>query len=397
MAKPIRPIVLIALAAVLVVPAAGYWRYRVTRPEYRLRRGQAAVLQADLREAEQWAATLEAAGYPDYAHLLRGQMYFSANELNSAILEYDQINVARTDVLVEASLSYGLKFLDIKRPVEAESYLLYVVSVRPETIDARRGLAAIYYDRGAMSKALAQLEKWVELDPADGQPHRFMGVIYKDMGANAQAAEHYRAALRLRLSPKVRREVVPELAELLVRQNEYAEALQHLDNYPADGHAAIVALLELRAECLYGLGEQAESACALERAAALGRLSPRGLRLRALLHADADEFAAAANTLEQALRQDAHDCPCRYQLAQAYEHLGRRTDAAEQLRLLDRSQRLYQELSDLNQEANRKPTDVSVRRRLADVCAKLEKPTLAAMWLRAAKACPLPSDVEKKR
>src|SRR5207237_2081653 len=112
-------------------------------------------------------------GRPAPAYLLGGHMYLRANELTSAILEYDQINDARTDLLVEASLSYGLKFLDIKRPVEAESYLLYVVSVRPETIDARRGLAAIYYDRGAMSKALAQLEKWVELDGGDGQPHRF--------------------------------------------------------------------------------------------------------------------------------------------------------------------------------------------------------------------------------
>src|SRR5207245_527041 len=162
-----------------------------------------------------------------------------------------------------------------RKMVEAEPFLRYVVSVRPETIDARRGLATIYYDRGAMSKALAHLEKWVELDGGDGQARRFMGVIYKDMGANAPAAEHYRAAL--------------------------------------------------------------------------GPPSPRGLRGRARLRTDAEEFAAAASLLEQALRQDAHDCPCRYQLAQAYEHLGRRSAAAEQLRRLDQSQRLFKELSELNQ------------------------------------------------
>src|SRR5207253_10728216 len=120
-------------------------------------------------------------------------------------------------------------------------------SVQPDNVDARRALAAIHYDRGAMSNALAQLAKWVELDGGDGQPHRFMGVIYKDMGANAPAADHYRAALRLRLAPKVRREVVPELAEVLVKQNEYAEALRHLDHDLAESGAATVALLELRA------------------------------------------------------------------------------------------------------------------------------------------------------
>src|SRR5439155_27343965 len=159
-----------------------------------------------------------------------------------------------------------------------------------------------------------------------------------------------------------------------------AEALEHLDGYLAESRAATVALLELRGECLYSLREQTEAAGALDRAAALGRLSPRGQRVRAQLHADAGEFAAAASVLEQALRQDAHDCPCRYQLAQAYEHLGRRGDAAEQLRRLDHLQPPYQALSDLNQQAIQKPTDVAVRRRLVDVCFRLEKPALAEMW-----------------
>jgi hypothetical protein len=51
MAKPIRSIVSLVLLAGLVDSAVGYWRYRVTRPEYRLRRGQEAVLQGDVREA----------------------------------------------------------------------------------------------------------------------------------------------------------------------------------------------------------------------------------------------------------------------------------------------------------------------------------------------------------
>jgi Tfp pilus assembly protein PilF len=388
MAKSTRFTVLIALVAVLVGPAVGYWRYRVTRPEYRLRQGQAAILQGDLREAERWAAALESAGDPDRAHLLRGQMHLSNNELNAAIREYNQINHDQTDVLVEASLSFGLKFLDRGRPVEAEPLLLYVASARPENIDARRGLAAIYYDRGAMSNALAQLEKWVELDGGDGQPHRFMGVIYKDMEANGPAAEHYRAALGLHLSPQVRRQMVPELADVLIRQNEHTEALKYLDGYLSEGGAPTVSLLELRADCLYGLQDPAGAVRALDRAAALGRPSPRGRRVRALLYVAAGDFAAAAGVLEEALQDDPHDCPCRYQLALAYERLGRRTDADEQRRRLDQSRRLFQELSDLNQEAIRQPTDVAVRRRLAEVCVKLDKPELARMWLRAAAACP---------
>src|SRR5262249_23964177 len=117
-------------------------------------------------------------------------------------------------------------------------------------------------------------------------------------------------------------------------------------------------------------------------------VTPRALRMRAEMHLDANEVQSAVPLLERALRIDSHDCPCRYQLAIAYEHLGRRAEAAEQRRLLEQSQRGFQELSDLNQEAIRKPADSGVRRRLAEVCGRLGKPDLARMWLRAAAACP---------
>jgi tetratricopeptide (TPR) repeat protein len=110
--------------------------------------------------------------------------------------------------------------------------------------------------------------------------------------------------------------------------------------------------------------------------------------LRAQLHADAGEASDAAALLEKALRTDPHNYACRYQLALAYERLNRRAEAAEQRKLTEKSQRLFLELIDLNQEAIDKPTDAGVRRRLADVCSKLGKQELAQMWLRAAEMCP---------
>src|SRR5262249_53929544 len=162
------------------------------------------------------------------------------------------------ELLAEASLSYGLKFLALGRPIEAERFLLSVTSIHPENVDVHRGLAGIYYDRGAMSHALAHLEQWAALDTSDGRPHRFMGLIYKDQGDNTAAADHYRAALRLRLAPRVRKEVVAELAEVLIQLHEYAEALQHLDDCLREPGAPAAALLELRAESLYGLQKDAE-------------------------------------------------------------------------------------------------------------------------------------------
>jgi hypothetical protein len=42
---------------------------------------------------------------------------------------------------------------------------------------------------------------------------------------------------------------------------------------------------------------------------------------------------------------------------------------------------------ELNREADRKPTDVQVRRRLAEVCERLGKFDLALTWRKAAESC----------
>jgi tetratricopeptide (TPR) repeat protein len=380
---------LVGLAlGVVLLGTAGLWRYQTTRPEYLLQQGQAALLRGDVDRAERSVLRLDAAGYTDHAHLLRGQTYLRQGQLARAILEYNQIRHDQQEVLAEASLIYGLGFLSLGRAVEAEKFLRYVADVRPGNVDAHRGLATIAYDRGAMTDALDHLKRWSELDERDGQPHRFMGLIYKDVAANAPAVEQYREALRRELAPRVREEVVVELAEVLIQQTEFADALACLDGCRFEVSGPPAVLPELRAECLYGLGRPGEAARVLDEARSPGVPSPRWLRVRAQVHADAGEMTAAAAFLEKALQIDAHDCPCRYQLALAYERLGRRTEAAEQRRLLEQSQRWFQELSDLSGEAMRKPLDAAVRRRLADVCTRLDKPELAQMWRRAAAACP---------
>ena len=66
----------------------------------------------------------------------------------------------------------------------------------------------------------------------------------------------------------------------------------------------------------------------------------------------------------------------------------RQAEADERFRLLAKSQQLFREMSDLNQQAIERPRDAAVRRRLADVCTQLNKPELAQMWRKAANSCP---------
>jgi tetratricopeptide (TPR) repeat protein len=373
--------------AVAAVGALGLWRYRVTRPEYRLKQGQEALYHGDIYEADRCAASLEAAGYADHAHLLRGQIYLHQGQLNPAVVEYNQIDHENVDVLAPASLIYGLALLSVNRLVEAEKFLVYVASTRPEEKDAHRGLAAIYYDRGAMENALPHLQRWIDLDPEEGRSHRFMALIFKDMSVYAESADHYRQALKLRLPVKDRKEAIAEFAEVLLQMNEYEECLACLDGYPGP-EAPPAPILELRAECLKGMGRGSEALQALEQAQKKAPPSLRWQRVRAQLYIDAGDFPAAIGLLEKALRIDPHDVTCRHHLALAYAQVGRKQEAAEQGRLLDQSRRLYQELSELNTQDMLKPTDAAVRRKLAEVCNRLSKPELAQMWLRAAEACP---------
>jgi tetratricopeptide (TPR) repeat protein len=375
------------LVAALVLGGAvgGRW-YSASRPEHRLRRGQEALLQGDVWAADQLAARLEASGHPDHAHLLRGQIYLRQGRLDRAVEEYNQIR--REELLAEASLIYGLGFLSLRRWVPAERLLAYVAEVRPDNLDAHRGLAAIYFDRRAMRPALEHLETWSRLDDRDGQPHRMMGLIYLQLASKERAVRHYRAALARALKPEVREEVVFELVETLIQLVSFREALACLDEHPpvtAEGRSAF---RELRAEVLLGVGRTAEAVRTLEEARGTGPPSARWLRLRGLAYMEAGEPGAAVEVLQQALQMDKHDCRSRYQLAVACEQLGRRAEAAEHHQLWKDSQQLLQQLTDLSHEALQRPVDAAVRRRLAEVCEALGKPELAQLWLRAAASCP---------
>ena len=376
-----------------------FWWHHTTQPRYRLERGEAAILRLDFDEARRQADLLEAGGYPDESHLLRGQASLHCvsevwnqpakrtRYLAEAIREYNRIRHENEEILVKASLTYGLAFLSLGLEARAEKLLLYVVQVRPDNLEARQGLAAIYYDRGAMTYAVAHLEKWSELDPENGQPHRFMGLIYKDYSSDAIAIEHYQSALARRLKPVIREEVLIELAEVTAKKTQYAEALACLDGNRFETEKARAVLPEVRAVCLYGLQRSDEAVTLLEPILGGPAPTPRALRLRAQIYIDAGHYDRAVPLLRRALEIDRHDAPCRYQLAMACQLLGRNAEAAQQLILLKESQNLYTEFGKLNQEADDHPTDPHIRQKLADLAQKLGKLELAQVWQRAAEAC----------
>jgi tetratricopeptide (TPR) repeat protein len=379
---------------------SGYWVYHSTRPEYRFQEGLAALERGDRDDTERWAGKLAASGHTDEAHLLRGKLLLrqaqpaieaghperAAGQLAKALDEVKQIQ-DKGNLRVQAGAVAGQCLLHLQNRFEAERVLRLVVQHMPDDIDAHRALAAIYFDQGALREAAVHCEEWARLSPQDGRPYRWMGHIYKDFDYDREALAAFREALRRELGPEFREDAQENLAELLVKEAEYQEALSILDNCePKPGTAP--KLLALRGECLGGLGRRDEARALLDQACNDYPNSVDVLRLRAKIHLQEEQPQPATVLLERALVFDRHDQASRRLLAKAYEKLGRPANAEEQRRLSQVTQDQLHELTKLSHEAMLKKWDAPLRRRLAELCDQLDKPELAAMWRRAAAVAP---------
>jgi tetratricopeptide (TPR) repeat protein len=372
--------------AVALLGGAGAWWHHTSRPEYLLREGQAALRRGDVEAADLLAARLEASGHADHARLLFGQVYLRLKRPARALEEFNQIR-DQGAIRLEAAASSGQCLLQLNNAAEAARCFAFVLAEQPDHVECHRGLAVVYYDQGAMDRALEHLHAVARLDPGDGRPHRLMGLIYKDQSRLAEAVRSYEEALKRPLAGEPLRKVREELTEVLLRQGDSARALEVLRACDAR-HAEEPKLLALRAEALLTQARAPEAKDLLDRAL---RRHPGALELqkaRAKLHLQDGEGQEAAALLERILAAQPHDVACRYQLVKAYRMLDRTEDAAAQRARLDESQSLFHELSKLSTEAEARPWDAALRLRLADVCAKLDKAELAAMWRRAAAACP---------
>jgi tetratricopeptide (TPR) repeat protein len=395
--RPVTAVVSVVLAAALGL--AGWNYYRTTRPDYRLRAGREALRRGDLTRGRELAVQLETSGHPDPAHFLRAEAlyrqaraYVEAEDLPSAtpllreaLDELDQIR-DEGELRVESEAVAGQCQLYLQNLRAAEAAFLFVLARRPDHVDAHRGLAALYYDLGALARAVGHLERVAELDSADSRPHRLMGLIFKDLDQRNRAIDCYQEALRRGLRGERTGEARLELAEVLVKQARYAEGLEALAG-DEDLATSPARLLAVRAECLMGLRETAEARRLLDEGLVAEPRAAALLLLRSRLHLDAGNFEAAAALLERAMDSDPHDPVSRHQLGKAYAGLGRLREADEQQRRSQQIQDDLEKMTRLNQAADAKPWDAAIRQRLAELAHKLGKHAEAAMWEEAAAAC----------
>jgi tetratricopeptide (TPR) repeat protein len=398
---------LVWLLALLGLVAAGggwWWWQHHNAPDRRLRRGLETARQGEWREAEKIAQGLEASGATSHAALLRAEVLFRRARryldrddkpeavplLREVMKELHKVEDPGSFRAEGAALG-GQALFHLGRLRLAEEILLGVVAERPDHVDAHRTLASLYYDQGAMVRALEHLEKVSNLDPTDGRPDRLRGLIYRDMDKPNEAVACYEEALRRpRLPPEQREAALTEWAEILVNAGTPEKAsrvLARLTPEAAQKEGPTI----LRAECLAIEGRSDRLREVLAEGLRLHPESSRLLRLRAQLLIDENKPDKALPLLEKAVRSAPRDHACRFQLARLYRLLGRPDDAREQDRLGEESRKLMVKMNELSHRVATNPWDAPARLELADTCRKLGIAELERMWRQAAAACQLPS------
>ncbi len=377
----------IVFATACVTVVAAFWLTRNLSPENAYRRGRAALLTGDretvLREAE---SLIQTPKYQSHGWLLKGLLLSRLGKLDQAITyleksaENESLAIEANTVAAQCLYQSGLYLQAIQasnRALERDE----------RCVDARRWLAAAYYDLGAVTNAVEELERISVEAPADPRPTRLLGLIARDSESYPDAIQYYRESLTRDTNQP---EVVAELAECLMKRNQPAEALVILGQCEP---SAVV--LTLTAECLSRVGRLKEAHDSLRNAL---RLEPQffpAMLALGKLHLDQGNNSDALQVLTDAVRRNPNDSQAHFQLSQAMHRAGDKQGADRELQQMQEIQALEREFSSLHAAAAKEPNDAALRFRAGEVARQLGKLKLARLWYRAALAID-PSDIKSR-
>lgn len=373
--------------ALVVTIVTALWVSRNLSPENAYRRGRAALLTGDreavLREAE---SLIQTPKYQSHGWLLKGLLLSRLGKLDQAIIylhksaETESLAIEANTVAAQCLYQSGLYLQAIQaseRALEQDDHC----------VDARRWLAAAYYDLGAVSNAVQELERISVEAPSDPRPTRLLGLIARDSENYSEAIPYYRESLK---RDQNQPEVVAELAECQMKRNESAEALVTLEQCEPSA-----AVLTLTAECLNNLGKSNEAHDRLQDALKIDpQYFPAKLAL-GMLYLDQGKNSQALQALTDAVRLNPKVSQVHFQLSQAMNRAGDKQGADRELQQMQEIQALEREFSSLHAAAAKEPNDAALRFRAGELARQLGKVKLARLWYRAALAID-PADIKSR-
>ncbi len=378
--------IFLAVPSVVAIGGAG-WFLLATDPHQVFRDSLAAVASSDHDVLLKGIETLDE--YPEFdSHvaLLRGAYQLRRGHPRGAMRSFEVVQPLGELRKPALELTGECLFLLEQLPLAAAQFQ-ELLKDEPRSANAHRWLGQIFYNLGAFDTAMAHLNKLIDLEPGNYLAHALIGHMAFDFEDFQLAVENYRKALDLEPSDSipvdVHQEVLRNLARSLIGQNNLTDALEILDTADPD-HALVLAL---KADCHRGLGNTKRARDLLARALGRDPHERVAVLLQVDMAIDQQQTEAVIAPLTNLLSKDPHDTACRYQLAQAWQRLGEPEKYKQEMARHDISQKLKQQLTEKNLEANRAPDNAEVRDQLAELCDALGKPDLASMWRQAAAAC----------
>jgi len=356
-------------------------QYAGRDPQLHFQNGMAAAKSGDTQTVLHEASLLlKTTGFESYGHMLRGTWFLEKREYVAAANEF---GMATDDpqTRTEAYTRRGEAFYRMHQFVNAEQMLLQALELDPDNSDARRWLASTYYDLGSMSLALEHLRIIGEMNSDDGRPFRLIGRIEKDFQHHGEAIDDYREALRRSLLESEREAVIEELAECLVHQLQYSEALDTLQD--AKPSAPVFAL---QAACYAALGDSLKSISKADDALALDPELVSAILTRASIELEVGKAANVMDLLERAAAAHPGNFEILFQLVKALRLAGRDADADAKSGRLAELEKLVDEFAKLNATAFGDLGNADLRFQLGQLAQQIDRPDLARTWLEAALA-----------
>lgn len=323
--------------------------------------------------------------------ILQGRLFLDAQKLMAARQAFGEALPSSRFAPI-AQFWLGAVNYAMTNTQAAEQYWLQSLEGLPDDPSVHRSLSMLYYDRGAIDRAVHHLQAVAKLDPKDARPLRLLGLIHKDYERYAEAADYYRQALTRGLSAQPREQVRLELVECLLKTREYDEGLKVLENASMTYDA-----VALKAECLIGLGRSSDAIADLDELLAKDNQHFPSLMSRASIYMEQRQYPEAIALLRRAIDIHSSDYLAHFRLAQSLRSAGQADEAKQEAARADEIKLMRERFSKLHQDANERPDDAEVRYEIGQLAEKLNLPEMAAIWYKASLALQPTHEGARKR
>lgn len=375
---------LAVLAGVAIVAGVAGWYFLVPEPIAKLQAAGAQIL-AQGGDVSEVALALENRGQKNEALLLRAESALKRGDLRQALAFIDGIPAAESDGRVACVVGEALLLSGQASP--AGERFQFALKKDPDNKRALLGMAAAWYDLGALVRALEPAEKAAELDAKDGRALHLLGSIHLQLGERALGREKLELAAERELPTRQARDVVRQLLELELAEGrlEQAEGLaKRLAEFPKltpHEKGLLAWLRELKAD---GETDKEGAYQELRSLASQDPENPRLPRWVGEMAMRLGKVSEAVDPLEKAARLEPQSLEPRHILALALERAGLGERAArvraDSIVLEGRLKRL----TELNSQVDANPLDPKPRLEMSEICAQLGRPDWARQWVESA-------------